>query len=244
MTVADSSTVGFFLIDGVDCRGVTTEIRDPGLEWHTKEMLFLGEDLKHKNLTGVGSAEIEQDGAFDDAAGVVHTLLKARADDRVLGWAPLGNTAGKQFRGALVNQVAYNPSPLELDGFVMANARYSCSKHDTGLVLASHTARGAAGDTKAAYVDFGAASTTGAAAYLELTALTLGGYTDIVVKVWHSPDHSSWAVAGTFTAKTAVGAQRLVITTNPLERYRAVSWEYTGAGAGPSATFAVGLANL
>ena len=244
MTVADSSTVGFFLIDGKDCRGVTTEIRDPGLEWHTKEMLFLGQSLKSKPLTGVSSCDIEQTGAFDDAAGTVHLLLKTRADDRVLSWAPLGNTIGKEFRGALCDQVAYNPSELELDGFVMAGAKYSCTKHDTGLILADHVARGAAGDTKATYADFGAAATLGGVAYLELTDLTLGGYTNIVIKVWHSPDHSSWAELASFTAKTAVGAQRLAVATNPIERYRAVSWAYTGSGAGPSSTFAVGFANL
>lgn len=242
MTVADSSTFAFLLVDGYDLMGASTELSDPGLEHDTKEILFLGAELRSKRLTGKSSCDIEQSGVFDDDGGVLHETLKAGGKDRVLCWGACGNTIGKHFVGAVVDQVAYDPSPLEADGFVLANARYSCSQHDTGLIIANLAARTTAGNTQASAVDGAASSTAGGVGYLQTTALTLGGYTDLVVKVRHSPDLNSWADLVTFTAATAIGAERKTTATNPIERYLAVSWAWTGSGSDQSATFAVGFA--
>ena len=233
--IADSSTVGFVLIDGYSIRGVSTDIKDPGLERHTKELLFLGDTLKHKKLTGISSCEIEQTGVFDDAAGSIHAALKTPANDRVFSWAACGNTIGKHFAGALVDQVSYNPTDVQGDDFVNAQAKYSCSQREDGLIIAHLLARGAAGDTSATYVDNAASSALGGVGYLQLSALTLGGYTNLVVKVRHSADHVSWADLLTFTAKTAIGAERVAVATNPINRYLCVSWAWTGAGASASA---------
>jgi hypothetical protein len=238
--LADSSHVAFLLIDGYSLLGVTTELRDPGLEYETVERLYLGEAVRRKKLTGIASCDIEQSGDLDDAAASVHAALVGGGSGRVLSWGATGNTVGKHFAGALVNQVAYNPQPLPGD-FVSASAKYSCTEREDGLIVATHAARGAAGNTEAAYADSGASSALGGAGYLQLTSLTLGGYTNLVVKVRHSPDHVAWADLLTFTAKTAVGAERKTVATNPINRYLAVSWAWTGAGAGPSATFAVGF---
>lgn len=239
--IADSSTVAFVLIDGYSIRGVSTDVKDPGLEYESRELLFLGETLKHKKLNGVGFCEIEQSGVFDDAAGSIHAALKAPANDRVFSWGAAGNTIGKHFAGALVDQVSYNPGDIAGGEFVTAHAKYGCSKREDGLIVADLVARGVAGSTEASYVDSAASSALGGVGYLQLTALTLGGYTNLVVKVRHSADHASWADLLTFTAKTAIGAERKTVATNPIERYLAISWAWTGAGAGPSATFAVGF---
>jgi hypothetical protein len=242
MGIVDSSNVAFILIDGKNVMGVSTELNDPGLERHTKEMIFLGAQMKTKPLTGVSSCDIEQTGCFDDATGVLHATLKTPANDRVFSWCACGNTIGKHFVGALVDQIAYNPSPIETDGFIMANAKYSCTKHESGLIIADLKARTDAGDTESTYVDGAASSILGGVGYLQLSALTLGGYTDLVVKVRHSADHAAWADLLTFTARTAIGAERKTVATNPIERYLAISWAWTGAGAAQTATFAVGFA--
>lgn len=241
--IASSKDVAFILIDGSSVMGVTTELKDPGLERDSKEIVFLGADMKQKMLTGVSSCDIEQTGVFDDATGVLHMALKTPSNDRVFCWGACGNTIGKHFVGALVDEVAYNPSGQSAD-FIMASAKYSCSKYDSGLIVANLAARTTAGDTKTTYADLAAGGPfiLGGVAYLQLAALTLGGYTNLVVTIAHSPDHSAWATLGTFTAKTAKGAQRLLVATNPIERYLAITWAWTGSGTGQSATLAVGFA--
>ena len=239
--LADSSTIGFALIDGKSILGTLTDIKDPGMEWETRDHLFLGENLRHAALNGIGKCDIEQTGVFDDAVAGIHNALKTPSKGRVFAWAPFGNTTGKRVECAQVDQVSYNDNDIQGGEFVTATAKYSATKHDSGLIIAHLAARGAAGNTEATYVDCLDASTLGGVGYLELTALTLGGYTDVVVKVRHSPDHAAWADLMTFTAKTVIGAERKTVATNPIERYLAISWAYTGAGAGPSCTLAVGF---
>lgn len=71
-------------------------------------------------------------------------------------------------------------------------------------------------------------SSAGLIADLQLTALVLGAASDVVVKVRHSSDNSSYSDLITFAAKTAVGAER-VETTTDAKRYLAISWTGTGA---------------
>jgi len=239
--IADSSDVGFLLLNGLNVLGVSTEFKDSGLERHTVERTYLGSTLRRKLLNGVSSCEIEQTGDFDDAAGSSHDAFKAPGSDKVLSWCLAGNTIGKHFSGALVDQLAYVPA-AQADEFTTAAAKYTCSEREDGLIIADLVARGAAGNTEATYVDSSASSTLGGVGYLQLSALTLDGYDDLVVKVRHSPDHAAWADLLTFTARTAIGAERKTIATDPIEQYLSVSWSWTGAGAGPSATFTVGFA--
>ena len=44
--LADSSNVAFLLIDGYSLLGVTTELRDPGLEYETVDRLYLGSAIE------------------------------------------------------------------------------------------------------------------------------------------------------------------------------------------------------
>jgi hypothetical protein len=80
----------------------------------------------------------------------------------------------------------------------------------------------------------------GGSAYLHCTALTLGGYTNAVIKVRHSTDDSTYVDLAAFTAITAVGAQRVTFT-GPIYRHLAQSIALTGSGSGPSATYFVGV---
>lgn len=77
-----------------------------------------------------------------------------------------------------------------------------------------------------------------AVADLHVDAVTLGGYDNWIVKLRHSDDGVSWSDAVTFTAITAVGAERKAVAN--LKRYRAVSWALTGSGSSPSLKFLVG----
>ena len=89
-----------------------------------------------------------------------------------------------------------------------------------------------------------AATANGYAAYLQWTALTLGGHTGAVVTVRHSVDNSTFADLVSFTAATATrGGERKTATATVVRRYLAHSVDFTGAGS-PSMNYFVGLARL
>lgn len=84
---------------------------------------------------------------------------------------------------------------------------------------------------------------TNAVAHLHVPALTLGGYTNLIVKVRHSSDNATFTDAGTFSAITVAGTAASVTITGQIKRYRAMSWAWTGAGSGQSAIPYVAISN-
>jgi hypothetical protein len=83
----------------------------------------------------------------------------------------------------------------------------------------------------------------GFVADLHLLELTLGGATNVIVKMRHSADNISFSdvVGGAFGAKTVPGvAERVTMTGQLLNRYVAIQWDGTGA-APTSLTPFVGL---
>lgn len=80
-----------------------------------------------------------------------------------------------------------------------------------------------------------------AVADLHVTALVLGGYTNVVVTPLHSTDNISFVAMGSaFTARTGVGAER-ILAAGTIRQYMAVSWAYGGAGSGQSVQFIVAV---
>ena len=86
-------------------------------------------------------------------------------------------------------------------------------------------------------------TTNGGSAYVECSALVLGGYTNVALKVQHSLDNSAWVDLATFTVITAApAAQRVVVASGTLvNRYLDATWAFTGAGSGMSVTFMTGF---
>lgn len=87
-------------------------------------------------------------------------------------------------------------------------------------------------------------SDNGGAAYLQVQALTLGGYTDFAALQLHSSDNVTFTTLGTWTVVTsAPTAQLLVVAAGTkVKRYLAMSWSYDGAGSSPSVKFFTGFA--
>jgi hypothetical protein len=78
-------------------------------------------------------------------------------------------------------------------------------------------------------------STIGAIVDLHVLALTLGGFTNLVVTPLHSADNSVFVSMGsTFAAVTTPGVAERKTFTGQIERYVAVSGDFTGAGSGQS----------
>lgn len=83
----------------------------------------------------------------------------------------------------------------------------------------------------------------GGAGFVSCTALTLGGWTDLTVKVKHSADNVSFVDLLTFTPITTapIAERKTVAAGTTVNRYLAASWAFTGAGAAHTATFVVGF---
>jgi hypothetical protein len=80
-------------------------------------------------------------------------------------------------------------------------------------------------------------SSAGLIADLQVTTLTLGAASNVVVKVRHSSDNVTYADLITFTAVTLASTAERVETTTDAKRYLAISWTGTGAAVGTVTPF-------
>jgi len=84
-------------------------------------------------------------------------------------------------------------------------------------------------------------SLRGAEGHLHIPAITLGGWTDVVVTIEDSADDATFANYITFAGASAVGAEK-VIEATVCNRFLQITWTWTGAGSGESVIPFVGIA--
>lgn len=225
-----SSEVGFLLIDGYDLLGVSTSLTD-NLEAHLQEAHGFGESWVKQLPTGTKQAEITQEGFYDDASlSSNDALVGQEGVNRLLCYGLEGNTIGQAFvaySGAVQASVTRIASRGELH---RANASYQGNGIvEEGKILHPHTARTVeAGDTTDAPVVNSAKTTNGGVAYLQVSGLTLDGYTNAVVKILHSTDGDTWSDLVSFSAVTSAPGKERKAVTGDVNKYLAVSWEFTG----------------
>lgn len=239
-----SDSVSFFLIDGYSVLGVMTQFSD-NQEAMTEDVTVLGSTWVEHDFTGLRSANISQQGFYDDAVGSIHDALNEQEGAlHVLAYGIEGNTAGQRYvgyGGAL--QTTFDRTIAQGE-FQKANAAYMGNAAvDSGVILHPHTTDTAAGDTEgASSVDNVASSANGGAAMFQVSALTLGGYTNLAVKVRHSADDVTYADLVTFAVVTTAPAAERKTVAGTVNRHLAASWAFTGAGSAQSARFFVGFA--
>ena len=85
-------------------------------------------------------------------------------------------------------------------------------------------------------------NTRNAVGHLHVTALVLGGYTNVTIKIRHSVDNSVYADAATFTVVSAANVSEELAIAN-LNRYRAMSWLFNGSGSAMSITPVVAVSH-
>lgn len=231
------------LIDGYNVLGLTTAVSHSA-EALTEETTGLGVTAAEHEYLGIQKTELSQEGFYDDASGATNEALNEKqGEERVLCLGFEGNTIGQDFngfKGAMQTKYDRIASRGKLH---RANAAYIGSGvNEDGQILHALTARTANGNTQASSVDNGAASADGGAAYLQVSALTLGGYTNVVITVRESADNVAWSNLQAFTAVVASPTAERIAVTGAVKQYLAVSYSFTGAGAAPSITFFVGFA--
>jgi hypothetical protein len=82
-------------------------------------------------------------------------------------------------------------------------------------------------------------SNQGGSGYIQVNAITLGGYTSFTVKIRTSTDNSVFVDLLTFTNVTTAPSAERVTVSGAVRRYLAQSIALNGSGSGPSLTYLV-----
>jgi len=247
MAKYSGAQVGFFLVGGRDLASVTADFAEEreALTEETTPIGPTGAWAQHQ-ATGSFKASLTQNGWYDDAAlSSNEAFVEKQNTIQVIAFAPEGNTVGKrlvQFLGAFVAKLT---RAFSKDGLHKCNVAYTVTGQvDEGRIIHDLKAETTAGHTNATSVSEAALTSNGGAALLQVTTITLGGYTNAIVTVRHSADNSTFADLVAMTAITAAntpGGERKTCA-GTVNRYISCAWAWTGAGSGQSVTFALGFA--
>lgn len=245
MTLHGSNDLGVLVIGGYDILGNSTD-----LSWeHMTKMVdttpFGAADATYLG-TGVKRGKVTQGGFYDDTANNTNDqALAALGAANVIVVALEGNTVGKPFIGAQgVISGAYKRL-LKVDDLHRANSDYTVTGtvedvHDSNVILlANATVSGTTANGTGE--DHGASSAAGGSGYATCSALTLGGFTNLQLKVQHSTDNVTYVDLITFTAlTTAIHAERIT-AAGTVNRWVRGQYTFTGAGSGQSAQVFIGF---
>lgn len=251
MTKYGSPNVGAVLVDGYDLMSYLLSMGPVKKAAVLTDNTTVGKTWKDVIDTGLKEMSIgPYEGFYDDDDGATgERALAEFATAVVICELRDGNTVGKNFIGAGGSQTG-GPFVAEYErmgqvgdlhkmGITFKGAGYL----DDGKILHALGVEPDDGNTQGAdSQDNGAGTSNGGAGYVQLTALTLDGGSDLTVKVRHSTDDSTYTDLLTFTALTAKGAERKAVS-GTVNRHLAASWAYTGSeGVNATATLFVGFA--
>lgn len=235
----------WLIVSGRDLTGECLNFSD-SIEGVTTKTDTLGDSWQEHLAIGLKRATIEQDSWFDDAANsTVATIVSAEQTERVVAWGYRTTAIGKQFTGAKGAFGGTSRRVVSRADLHHCNAIWTVTGQvEDGIILKNPVAETtASGNTEGAdSQDNAASSASGGAGYVQLKALTLGGFTNLQLKVRHSADDITYADLVTFAVLTAAPAAERVAVTGTINRHTAMNWAYGGAGAGQSFTALVGFA--
>lgn len=242
-TPRGAKDVAFVLVGGRDVMASVTAL-DIEREAVVKPTTALGATWPTHQFTGLKLATITQSGFYDSAAGGANEALCGNEGSlQVVSIGLEGNTAGRRMTCAAGAFSAKYKRTLALEDLHKATANYTVSgETEDAVILATYATRTSAGNSESGSVDNTVLTSAGGAGYCQVNALTLGGYTNLALKVRHSSDNATFADLVAFTVVTAAPAAERKTCAGTVNRYLAASWSFTGSGAGPSATFVVGFA--
>lgn len=232
----------WLLVGGKDLRSSSTFQLDEAAEQKLEQTNGIGDDWEAHLEVGLGSVVLEATGGIydDETAGIVDALQAKGETRQLVGFGMSGHVSPYGQKCVMLDgtYAAVWKRMAKRDGLHHAHATHKVTgARLEGVVLHGIVSESAAGNTEgAASVDNGGSSSDGLTADLHVPALTLGGYTNVVVKVRHSADDVTYADLITFAAVTSAGASERATAAGTVDRHLAVSWAYTGSGSGQSVT--------
>jgi hypothetical protein len=243
-----SPDVGFILQGG---RSLLADLTEHNIDREAilEDTTVLGiEDETHAGV-GIKKAEISQSGLFDDGTDRIHDALVGLSEEiACVGEAGNALPASGVARPCvgIKGQIQVNYARIASRGELhKAEASYKANGIvEECVLLHPHIAETTdPGDTESNSHDNAASSADGGAAYLQVSALILGGYTNLQVTIRDSADDITFADhgSGAFAAVTTAPSAQRIALTGTIRRYTAIDWDWVGAGSGQTATFMVGL---
>lgn len=242
MTKYGSADAQPILLDGNDLQGYLTDLTED-IEQPTEDTTVLGDSWASAAAVTPKKFAVEVKGFYDDGATEGHTtgdgginaaLVSGNGTSRILNYGFAGNTAGRRCVGIeAVIQSDYQRL-ASLGALQKIDAKFMGSGQvDECLILLPHAALSGTSGTGTAQ-DNGASSADGGVLYVQCSALTLGGYTNLSLGVEDSADNSTFSDLVSATV-TDVDAVRTTVA-GTVEQYVQAVWSYTGSGTGQSAT--------
>jgi hypothetical protein len=189
-----------------------------------------------KGIPGLMSGSLALRGPQDSVGQTLHAEIAAAigVDNVFLATACPYGTAIGQFAMTILGDITehgIDASVTDAVGFTMT----AVADESVDMGFIAHALGAETVDGNGTSIDRGAGTTAGGVAVLHLTAYS--GLTSIALKLQHSTDNSSWSDLVSFTAATAVGAERKFLAAGTtVNRYVRTVTDVTGTG---SATFLV-----
>ncbi len=248
MTRYGSPDVGFILQGG---RSLLADLTTHSIdrEAMTEDTTVLGDGDEQHAKVGINAAKIKQEGLFDDGTDRINDALVGLTEE-----IACAGDAGNALPAAGVARPCVGiKGQIQVDYERITNRgelhKAAASYKANGIVeecvlLHPHVAETSdPGDTESNSHDNAASSAAGGAAYLQVSALTLGGFTNLQITIRDSADDIAFLdhADGAFAAVTTAPSAQRIALTGTIRRYTAIDWDWVGAGSGQTATFMVGL---
>jgi len=239
-----SKDVSFFQIAGRNVVGVMTTLK-LRVSAIVRDQSGFGTTWPKHQYTGIRKFELSQSGFYDDAADSINAALSEQQGLlKVISFGLAGAAVGAKFVGFEGPLVTDYGRQTMLEDLHKADATYMGNGQvDDGVVLQPRAVKTADWNTESTSVDNAASSANGGAAYLQVEDLTLGGHTNLTVKIRHSVDNSTFADLLTMTAVTTARTAERKTVAGTVNRYLTVNGDYQGAGS-PTSTVSVGFARF
>lgn len=232
--------VGFVLVDGYDLLGYSTEV-DSNIEAMLEESHTLGDGWLEQSFVGIRSFTFNQKGFYDDELLISSNaaLVGSVGSNRLVCLGLAGNTLGNKFIG-FEGPAQSNFRRVATRGALhKGDADFAGSGQvDEGVIIQPLGALAGADGTA---VDNTALTSNGGVGYMQATALVLGGFTSVTLKIRHSADNVTYADLVTFANITAVPAKERLTVAGTVNRYLRRNSVFNGAGAGNSITAFLGF---
>ena len=253
MAVRGAADVAFFQVGGYDLLGSVTNFTDKA-EAVLEESHTLGDAWKEQFYVNMRSAEITQEGFYDDDISGSHYALSTQVGSgRVLVYGLAGTATGADVVG-YANAIEVNYERIAARG-ALTKAKATYKSHgpvETAKLLRTYKISGATGASTGTPVD-NAASTPaytsmgvsgGGAGYFSYQSTAGEGN----FRILDSADNITYAAVITFTKTTSGGtatapvrgAERIV-TTGAIQRYAAVDYTTATATGGAGISYLVAL---
>jgi len=227
---------------GNDLSGDANALDGAGYSQETLETTAL-ESAAASRITGLADGSLTVNGYFDNAANKIHPTFTSNsgkiptADQVVL--APMGSAVGSPMCGISAKETSYSVSRGTGSAITVSSAFSGNGMGgEFGVMLTAFDDTHSSA-TNGTAVDNSASSANGGAGYLQAISLASG---NVVVKIQHSADNSSWSDLISYSSLATSGVPTAVRTevTGTVNRYLRV----VSTGTFSNAKIAVGFARF